>query len=479
MVGWAGLGCRGAGAPDVVAMVGPTAAPPPLHASRFTLHVTYLDTELPRPRPPPYIPRPPLLPLSRSLHAPIPMPPTQQPLPARALLLLPPAPSPPTYAALKAAYSAPLLTVLHQLARAPERAHGRSILDIALPCPHLYRQLDAPRGPLYATTESLVAGLYKLICILAAQNAIDTEDAEGVDARVILVAYPRNGKLNQPPADSTPEHELQGPAVDLYTLARSPRSWRQVFSVQCEEGEGLLKHFLALSGAERNVQRVRGGIVTIETTASSNDSQVSPVNHFSVAVGGTFDHMHIGHKLLLTMFAFALGRRHSHDRQAPSVLTVGITGDELLKNKRYAEFLESWHDRQQGVHDFLLSIIYFGPLDGNGIGVEELDEPGPNGHAVHASYPLGLLIKYVEIGDPFGPTITDEAITALVLSLETRGGGQAVNSKRLEKGWHELEIFEVSVLDASEEERVDETFKSKLSSTEIRRNKSERSQVQK
>ncbi|KAK7178935.1 hypothetical protein DPSP01_010363 [Paraphaeosphaeria sporulosa] len=406
------------------------------------------------------------------------MPPIQQPVSVRALLLLPPAPSPPTYAALKAAYSAPLLTVLQQLARSPERAHGRAILEIALPCPHLYGRLDAPRGPLYAATESLVAGLYKLICIIAAQNAIDTEDAEGVDARIILVAYPRNGRLGQPASDSTPEHELQGPAVDLNTLAQSPRSWDHIFSVQCEEGEGLLKHFLALSGVARNVQRVRGGIVTVESTPPS-ESQVSPVNHLSVAVGGTFDHMHIGHKLLLTMFAFALGRRHSHDDQAPSVLTVGITGDELLKNKKYAEFLESWHDRQRGVHDFLMSVIYFGQPDDNRIGVEELNEPGPNGHAVHVSYPFGLLIKYVEIWDPFGPTITDVAITALVLSLETRGGGKAVNSKRLEKGWRELEVFEVSVLDASEEERVDETFQSKLSSTEIRRNRSERSQSQK
>lgn len=406
------------------------------------------------------------------------MPPAQQPLPPRALLLLPPAPSPPTSAALKAAYTAPLLAVLQQLARSSERTHGRAVLEIALPCPHLYGQLDAPRGPLYAATESLVAGLYKLICILAAQHAIDTEDAEGVDARIILVAYPRNGKLDDATPESPSEHEMQGPAVDLHTLARSTRSWDLIFSVQCEEGEGLLKSFLALSGVARNVQRVRGGIVPVESAAPT-ESHVSPVNHLSVAVGGTFDHMHIGHKLLLTMFAFVLGRRHSHNTQAQSVLTVGITGDELLKNKKYAEYLESWHDRQRGVHDFLTSVIYFGQPDDDRIRVEELNEPGPNGHAMHVAYPFGLLIKYVEIWDPFGPTITDDAITALVLSLETRSGGKAVNSKRLEKGWHELQIFEVSVLDASEEERVDETFQSKLSSTEIRRMRSERSQSQK
>jgi phosphopantetheine adenylyltransferase len=61
----------------------------------------------------------------------------------------------------------------------------------------------------------------------------------------------------------------------------------------------------------------------------------------------------------------------------------------------------------------------------------------------------------------------------LALSLETRGGGAAVNEKRKEQGWDPLEVYEVAVLDASEEGTVDETFQSKLSSTEIRRKRSE------
>lgn len=400
--------------------------------------------------------------------------------PLGALLLLPPAPSPPTYAALKAAYNAPLLTVLRELSRSPMRQHKRAVLDIAVPCPHLFGQLEAPRGPLFATTQSLVAGLYKLICVIAARNAIDTEDAEGVDARLVLVAYPRNGRLEQAAVEGTPEDEVQGPAVHLHTLAHSPRSWDTVYSVESEEGESLLKKFLSATGTRTspNVQRVRGGIVPVENTAPmapSESKSIAPaINHASVAVGGTFDHMHIGHKLLLTMFAFVLGRRRSTDVQEPSVLTIGITGDELLKKKKYADYLESWHSRQQAVHEFLASIIYFGQPDDNRIQMQEINEPGPNGHAVHVTYPFGLVIKYVEIWDPFGPTITDENITALVLSLETKGGGNAVNNKRVEQGWKELDIFEVSVLDAGEEESVDESFQSKLSSTEIRRKWSER-----
>lgn len=408
------------------------------------------------------------------------MPPSHKPQ-HHALLLLPPVPSPPTYAALKAAYNAPLFTVLKELARLPQRAQHRTILDIAVPCPHLHGQLYAPRGPLYATTQSLVAGLYKLICVIAAKNAIDTEDADGVDARIVLVAHPRDGNLSQPSRAAVPEQELQGPAIDLYTLARSQRPWEAVYSVESEEGERLLKNFLSLSSSlsERNVKKARGGIVTIEPSALSSapSENARGLNHISVAVGGTFDHLHIGHKLLLTMFAFVLGRKALTNDEGPSTLTIGITGDALLKNKKYGDYLESWGDRQQAAHEFLSSIIYFGQTSDQEIRTEEMNESGPNGHAVHVTYPFNLVIKYVEIWDPFGPTITDESISALVISLETRSGGKAVNSKRAEKGWSPLEVFEVSVLDATEEESVDETFQSKLSSTEIRRMRSERAQL--
>ncbi|KAF2032189.1 hypothetical protein EK21DRAFT_61496 [Setomelanomma holmii] len=392
-----------------------------------------------------------------------------------ALLLLPPAPSPSSYASLKAAYNAPLFTVLKELTRSSFSTQSSAILDIALPVPELYGQLDSPRGPLYALTQQLVADLYKLICIITTKDAIDLEGAEGLDARVVLVAYPRDGHLSTPPAKATPEQELQGPAIDMHTLARAPRSWDHVYSVESEEGERVLQSFVSLSGTPRHVSKVRGGIVKVETSATQATNQAdtnTAVNYLSVAVGGTFDHLHIGHKLLLTMFAFILGRRQASE-PTPSTLTVGITGDALLKNKKYADQLESWKHRQESTHDFLSSILYLGHPNDTRIQIQERNEPGPNGHAVHVTYPFGVTIKYVEIWDAFGPTITDKDITALALSLETRGGGEAVNDKRREQGWAPLEVFEVAVLDASEEETVGNSFQSKLSSTEIRRKRSE------
>jgi phosphopantetheine adenylyltransferase len=159
-------------------------------------------------------------------------------------------------------------------------------------------------------------------------------------------------------------------------------------------------------------------------------------------------------------------------------LIIGITGDELLKNKKYAEFLKSWKQRQDDVVEFLLSILSFTRLrPEEEIRTLSFDEPVVNGKAIHTCLKSSMTtIECVEIQDPFGPTITDESITALVVSGETRSGGKAVNDKRVEKGWNSLEIFEIDVLDAGEAEKgttKTEDFASKISSTAIRKRKAE------
>ncbi len=117
--------------------------------------------------------------------------------------------------------------------------------------------------------------------------------------------------------------------------------------------------------------------------------------------------------------------------------------------------------------------------------IEEYHNPGPNGHVVEAKLAAELTIRYTEIWDPFGPTITDSNVTALVLSEETRKGGQAVNEKRKEIGFQPLDIFEVDVLDAEDEDdniqggkeqadNVERQFFNKLSSTQLRKARHER-----
>ena len=190
-------------------------------------------------------------------------------------------------------------------------------------------------------------------------------------------------------------------------------------------------------------------------------------NHYSVAVGGTFDHLHAGHMLLLTATALVLEPWSQDVTNAKRILTVGITGDALLTNKKYAEVLESWEERQQTVIDFLSALLDFqNPQSERFTGSE------PNANAVHYKFDSNLTVRCVEISDPYGPTITDKEISALVVSGETRSGGKAVNDKRLEKGWEALEIFEITVLDQSPTEgsgiTETESFQNKISSTAIR-----------
>ncbi|KAF2089169.1 hypothetical protein K490DRAFT_38484 [Saccharata proteae CBS 121410] len=400
----------------------------------------------------------------------------------RALLLLPPPPSPPSFEALKAAYGSSLFVVLREIQTSSSRSSEAAVLDIALPCPHLYGQEDTPRAALYPATQALVSGVYKLICVLAAQDAIDVEDAEGVDARILLVAYPRDGKLTQASsAAGRPHTDLEGPVVSIGTLARSRRSWETIYSVDSESGESLLQNFQKGSNSTYDIKKIRGGIVQVlkekedHTPASIHDTR----RHFAVAVGGTFDHLHIGHKLLLTMTAFAVDIAGASEEAVERSITVGITGNELLTKKKYAEYLESWDVRQRAVSEFLESILVFAAPGTDMKKIDEQHNPGPNGHAVNITLPSKLILKCVEIWDPFGPTVTDESISALVLSGETRSGGQGVNSTRQEKGWPDLEVFEVDVLDAEAgkgpaTERVGDAFQSKLSSTEIRRLQSEK-----
>lgn len=81
----------------------------------------------------------------------------------------------------------------------------------------------------------------------------------------------------------------------------------------------------------------------------------TPFKYEIVCMGGTFDHMHLGHRLLLTQ-ACLVTRRCLH---------VGVTSDKLLTSKAYATFIEPYEYRVAQVKDFLdrlaphLEVIFF------------------------------------------------------------------------------------------------------------------------
>ncbi|KAI5799957.1 hypothetical protein EDC01DRAFT_726874 [Geopyxis carbonaria] len=184
-------------------------------------------------------------------------------------------------------------------------------------------------------------------------------------------------------------------------------------------------------------------------THNSTSSAATHTPHAVVAVGGTFDHLHAGHRLLLTMTAFTLA---PHGR-----MVVGVSGPALLGSKQFAAQMESWPTRVASVIGFLRG-VYGVPEEG----VEEL-ERGEECVVVRIG---GVTVQCVMLHEPCGPTITDEGITLLVVTEETRRGGEVVNEERRKRGLRELEVLCVGLV-------AEEGEGGKLSSTELRRREAE------
>lgn len=399
------------------------------------------------------------------------------PLPS--LLLLPPPPVPITSASLSAAYRPSIVAAVSILKALPTSSQ----LMIALPRPAVHAQPQAAISQSFPELQRLLAGLYSLVCIVCANLGVDVEsDTSGsIDARVLLLNY--NSQKFAIEGELKFDSSVAGPVVDLPTLAATRRQWSFIFSVDGEQGQKLFTSYLNLAKRQSapfcgHVRSLEGGVSLIQKeTKSVQGQQISETTHGVVAVGGTFDHIHAGHKLLLTATAL-LVQPVTTSSMADRRLIVGITGDQLLKDKKYAEYLSSWTQRQGEVVEFLLSILHFAPSSRESdIETITFNEPIPNGRAIHTRLKnCSIVIECVEIQDPFGPTITDESVTALVVSGETRSGGKAVNDKRAEKGWKPLQVFEVDVLSAEETEQGSsktENFASKISSTAIRKRRAE------
>lgn len=385
----------------------------------------------------------------------------------RWLLLLPCPPSELSLHTLRVAYG-PALTAVLQSASKVSAGGPNVILDIALACSDDLQ--DA-----YSEIQRLLGLMYRMICIICTEQHIDLEYDNDVDARLTLFYTMQSSRTGENPIKSN-NHPLQKYLPNLQTLTDVDRPWQCLCSLESEDGEELIQGFLRArmkpprsNKPYMQIERFPGGLIMRSIPTQETHSQNAIFyRHHSVAVGGTFDHLHAGHKLLLTMTALVLDPESRQER----CLTVGITGDELLKKKQYREELEDFPQRQSAIQHFLLEFLELISPSHVLKSTNNARSAQSHGREVHDVLKSGLTVKYVEIFDPFGPTIMDESISALVLSGETRNGGQAVNERRGEKGWSALEVFEVDVLDAAEDQgdaSQADKFQGKISSTDIRR----------
>ncbi len=124
-----------------------------------------------------------------------------------------------------------------------------------------------------------------------------------------------------------------------------------------------------------------------------------------VAVGGTFDELHRGHKALLVK-AFEIGDR----------VLIGLSSDALVARLKKPHITANYGERQQDLKAWL----------------KELS--------------LADRAEIVPLFDAFGSTIEDPQIEALVVSLETKPTAEKINQRRKEAGLTPLEIVALSMI---------------------------------
>lgn len=126
-----------------------------------------------------------------------------------------------------------------------------------------------------------------------------------------------------------------------------------------------------------------------------------------VAVGGTFDELHKGHKILL-LKAFEIGEK----------ILIGLCSDKFVEQMKKPHITAKYNERRKELLKFLKSNKF-----------EEKYE-------------------IVVLNDAFGKTTIDNTIDALVVSEETKKIALLINNKRAEVGFPLLEIVTVNMVPA-------------------------------
>lgn len=120
------------------------------------------------------------------------------------------------------------------------------------------------------------------------------------------------------------------------------------------------------------------------------------------ALGGTFEQLHKGHR----KFIFRA-------LQVSDKVIIGLSSDGFLAGRRKKHDFSSYKDRLASLKSFLSKIV-------------ALDR-----------------VTIVPLEDPYGPTIVNEEISAIVVSPETLNTAIEINRIRTNNGMNQLRIYVV------------------------------------
>jgi phosphopantetheine adenylyltransferase len=169
----------------------------------------------------------------------------------------------------------------------------------------------------------------------------------------------------------------------------------------------FLEDDIPAQGSMELAEAVNGDEVETELNVFLGGAKPDNATLFeNVAVGGTFDGMHYGHRKLLTLAVSATN-------PLTGKLLIGVTADKMLQHKHLADLIRPFDVRRKSVLDFLGRLA-----------------PG-----------MLNRVKVVEINDAFGPPAHDPGFDALVLSHETLETGCLLNKHRVAHGLPPLALL--------------------------------------
>lgn len=130
-----------------------------------------------------------------------------------------------------------------------------------------------------------------------------------------------------------------------------------------------------------------------------------------VALGGTFDHLHIGHRALIDK-ALESGCKS---------IVIGVVSDKLISSKALSMLIKPYEIRSKKVMEYIKK---------------------------KAGNTVNITIKPLD--DPYGPTISDPDIDTIVVSEETLPRAIEINTIRTQRGLKPLNIIIVEVVKAED-----------------------------